>query len=69
MEKRKEKSELFNQFKKELKEIDKQIDLLKKQKGKVCKDYNKKLYKEWARIMRKTNINDMSKWTPILYED
>lgn len=46
MEKRKEKSELFNQFKKELKEIDKQIALLKKQKGKVCKDYNKELNKE-----------------------
>ena len=69
MEKRKEKSELFNQFKKELKEIDKQIDLLKKQKGKVCKDYNKKLNKEWAKIMRRTDINDMSKWTPILCED
>jgi hypothetical protein len=46
MEKKEKKSELFNQFKKELKEIDKQIDLLKKQKGKVCKDYNKKLNKE-----------------------
>ena len=43
---KKEKSELFNQFKKELKEIDKQIDLLKKQRGKLCKDYSKKLHKE-----------------------
>ena len=67
--KKKEKSELFNQFKKELKEIDKQIDLLKKQREKLCKDYSKKLHKEWARIMRRTNINDMSKWTPILCKD
>ena len=44
--KKKEKSELFNQFKKELKEIDKQIDLLKKQREKLCKDYSKKLHKE-----------------------
>lgn len=63
------KRELFNQFKKELKEIDKQIDLLKKQRGKVCKDYNKKLHKEWAKIMRETDINNMNKWTPILCED
>jgi len=63
------KQELFKQFKKELKEIDKQIDLLKKARWKLCYKYNKELKKEWAEISRRTDINDMSKWTPILCED
>lgn len=60
------KDKLFKQFKKELKEIDKQIDLLKKERWKLCYKYNKELKKEWAGIMRETDINDMSKWKPIL---
>lgn len=60
------KDKLFKQFKKELKEIDKQIDLLKKERWKLCYKYNKELKKEWAWIMRETDINDMSKWKPIL---
>ena len=60
------KDKLFKQFKKELNEIDKQIDLLKKERWKLCYKYNKELKKEWAHIMRETDINDMSKRGPIL---
>lgn len=63
------KQELFNQFKKELKEIDKQINNLNKQRSKLCKTYSKELKKEWAKIMWETDINNMNKWTPILCED
>ena len=63
------KNETFNQFKKELKVIDKQINDLKKQRWKLCYKYNKELKKEWLKIMRRTDINDMSEWKPILSKD
>ena len=63
------KNETFNQFKKELKAIDKQIDKLKKDRWKLCYKYNKELKKQWFKIQWHKDINDMdSERQPILSE-
>ena len=55
------------EFKQALKLIDKNISLLKKERKKLCNKFDKELHKQWKKLMRRIDINDVdSEWKPII---